>query len=358
MLFYEFFALVLLGEIYHLITGTGKYLPSLLSLARQGNLCSLSRTPVKELDYEWLIIDANHIKVQPALMIWLPSPKWHLSAKVIEWSPLPKRHLKCQSDECYFPLMKEATEMTITTIGIVLAKYVFVLRCVDELGNAVLRKQLRREQMMTFFARQPSCLIGMEACGNAHYWANKLQGLGHTVKLMAPQFVKPYVKTNKNDAADAEAICEAVTRPSMRFVPIKSSEQLAILALHRVRQGFVKARTAQTNQVRGLLVEYGIILPQGIAHIGKQFPEILEDDENGLPGTFRQLLVRLNSHLKALDQQVSQRKLEEEIELWHRGRASSQTLAQLPGIGPITASALVASMGIARNFNNDRQLAA
>ena len=120
-----------------------------------------------------------------------------------------------------------------------------------------------------------------------HYWANKLQGLGHTVKLMAPQFVKPYVKTNKNDAADAEAICEAVTRPTMRFVPIKSSEQLAILALHRARQGFIKARTAQANQIRGLLAEYGFILPQGITHIGKHVPELLEDSENGLPGTFR-----------------------------------------------------------------------
>jgi transposase len=118
-----------------------------------------------------------------------------------------------------------------------------------------------------FFANLPPCLIGMEACGSAHYWARKLEALGHTVKLMAPQFVKPYVKTNKNDAADAEAICEAVTRPTMRFVPIKNGEQQAVLAVHRARQGFVKARTAQANQIRGLLAEYGIAIPQGISHI-------------------------------------------------------------------------------------------
>jgi len=246
--------------------------------------------------------------------------------------------------------------MKATTIGIDLAKQVFQLHGVDQHGKTVLKRQLKRDQMHTFFANQPPCLIGMEACGSAHYWANKLQGLGHTVKLMAPQFVKPYVKTNKNDAADAEAICEAVTRPTMRFVPIKSSEQLALLALHRARQGFVKARTAQTNQIRGLLAEYGLIIPQGIAHIGKRVPEFLEDSENGLPEIFRQLLMRLHEHLKALDKQVNE--LEEAIVRWHQDSAVSQKLAQLPGIGPITASALVASIGDAKNFKNGRQLAA
>lgn len=144
---------------------------------------------------------------------------------------------------------------------------------------------------------------------------------------MAPQFVKPYVKTNKNDAADVEAICKAVTRPTMRFVPIKNSEQLAILALHRARQGFIKARTAQANQIRGLLAEYGFILPQGITHIGKHVPELLEDSENGLPGTFRHLLMRLHEHLKMFDKQVNE--LEDAIVRWHKGSAASQTLAQL-----------------------------
>ena len=246
--------------------------------------------------------------------------------------------------------------MKVTTIGIDLAKNVFQVHGVDECGKAVLKKQLKREQIAPFFANLTPCLIGMEACGSAHFWANKLQGLGHTVKLMAPQFVKPYVKTNKNDAADAEAICEAVSRPNMRFVPIKNSEQQALLALHRARQGFVKARTAQANQIRGLLAEHGIIIPQGITHIGKRLPEILEDGENGLPGTFRRLIERLGDHLKELDRQVQE--LEVQIQLWHRENTASRKLAQIPGIGPITASALVASIGDAKNFENGRQLAA
>ena len=193
--------------------------------------------------------------------------------------------------------------MKITTVGIDLAKQVFQVHGVDERGKVVLKKQLKRDQVLPFFANFQSCLIGMEACGGAHFWVNKLQAMGHTVKLMAPQFVKPYVKSNKNDVADAEAICEAVGRPNMRFVPIKTGEQQAVLALHRARQGFVKARTAQANQIRGLLAEYGIIIPQGIGYIGKRLPEVLEDGENGLPGMFRQLLARLGDHLKELADQ-------------------------------------------------------
>lgn len=143
--------------------------------------------------------------------------------------------------------------MKLTTVGIDLAKNVFQVHGVDAHGKVLIKKQLRRDQVTTFFVNLPACLIGMEACGGAHHWARKLEAMGHTVRLMAPQFVKPYVKTNKNDAADAEAICEAVERPNMRFVPIKNVEQQAVLALHRVRQGFVKARTAQANQIRGLL---------------------------------------------------------------------------------------------------------
>ena len=159
--------------------------------------------------------------------------------------------------------------MNITTAGIDLAKNVFQVHGVDERGKAVVQKRLRRKQVLIFFAQLPPCLVGMEACGGAHYWARKLQAQGHTVKLMAPQFVKPYVKANKTDVADAEAICEAVTRPTMRFVPIKNAEQQAILSVHRARQGFVRARTAQANQIRGLLAEYGITLPQGISHVAQ-----------------------------------------------------------------------------------------
>ena len=246
--------------------------------------------------------------------------------------------------------------MNITTVGIDLAKNVFHVHGVDEGGKAVLKKQLKRAQVVPFFATLEPCLIGMEACGGAHPWARGLEKLGHTVKLMAPQFVKPYVKTNKNDAADAEAICEAVSRPSMRWVPIKTGEQQAVLALHRARQGFVKARTAQANPIRGLLAEYGIVIPQGINNIAKRLPEILEDGENELPGVFRPLLQRLGEHLKELDRQVDE--LDVRIQSWHRENAASRKLAAIPGIGPLTASALVASIGDAKSFENGRQLAA
>lgn len=246
--------------------------------------------------------------------------------------------------------------MEITTIGLDLAKNVFQVHGVNERGKAVLRKQLKRDQVAPFFANLPPCLIGIEACASAHHWARKLQALGHTVRLMAPQFVKPYVKSNKNDAADAEAICEAVSRPSMRFVPIKNVEQQSVLSLHRVRQGFVKARTAQANQIRGLLGEYGLVVPQGIAYIAQRVPPLIEDAENELPGTFRLLIQRLLDHLKALQQQVDE--IETQIKAWHRGSEASQRLEKVPGIGPLTASALVASIGDAKNFDNGRQFAA
>ncbi len=246
--------------------------------------------------------------------------------------------------------------MKVTTVGIDLAKNVIQIHGVDERGKTVLRKQFKRAQVASFFATLEPCLIGMEACGGAHHWARKLQGFGHEVRLMAPQFVKPYVKTNKNDVADAEAICEAVDRPNMRFVPLKTTEQQSVLALHRARQGFVKARTAQANAIRGLLGEFGMVIPQGMAPLAKRVPEILEDGENGLTGSFRQLLQRLMEHLKELDRQVGE--LEREIQVWHRENEASRKLAKVPGIGPITASALVASVGDAKNFANGRQMAA
>lgn len=246
--------------------------------------------------------------------------------------------------------------MQTTTIGIDLAKQFFQVHGVNEFGKTVLKKQLRRQQMAEFFVNLPPCLIGMEACGSAHHWARKLQSMGHTVRLMAPQFVKPYVKTNKNDAADAEAICEAVARPNMRFVPIKDVAQQSVLALHRARQGFVKARTAQANQIRGLLAEFGLIIPQGIAHIAHRVPDLIEDASNELPGMFRLLVQRLLDHLKVLDKQVDA--LEAQIVAWHRQNPQSKKLEKIPGIGPLTASALIASLGDARNFESGRQVAA
>jgi len=243
--------------------------------------------------------------------------------------------------------------MKIATIGIDLAKEVFQIHGVDMHGKAVLRKQLRRSEI---FANLEPCLIGMEACDSAHHWARKLELYGHRVKLMATQFVKPYVKTNKNDVAHAQAICEAVGRPTMRFVAKKTIEQPLILSVHRARQGFVKARTAQGNQIRGLLAEFGIVLPHRIDTITQRMPDILEDGENGLTQTMRQLLARLTDHLKALDKQVNE--LEAQIQRWHQDNEVSRKLAKIPGLGPITASAIVATIGDAREFKNGRQLAA
>lgn len=244
----------------------------------------------------------------------------------------------------------------ITTVGLDLAKNVFQLHGVDERGKTVLRKTLKRAEVASFFARLAPCVIGMEACGGAHFWARKLSELGHTVKLMAPQFVKPYVKSNKNDARDAEAICEAVARPNMRFVPIKNVEQQALLAVHRARQGFVSARTAQSNQIRGLLSEFGIVMSKGIASLDRRMPEILADAENGLPGSSRELFAHLYAHFKELSRQVEE--LERQIKAWHRENTASQRLEAIPGIGPLSASALAASIGDARTFKNGRQFAA
>lgn len=246
--------------------------------------------------------------------------------------------------------------MKLSACGIDLAKAVFQVHGVDLHGKPCLRKQLRRAEMLTFFVKLEPCLIGMEACGGAHYWARKLSQMGHTVKLMAPQFVKPYVKTNKNDAADAEAICEAVTRPTMRFVAIKTEQQQALLAIHRARQGFVKARTAQANQIRGLLAEFGIVIPQGLCHVSPRLAALADPSSGQLPGSFCNLLQRLADNLKELDRQVKE--LEQQIRLWHEQSVASQRLAEIPGIGPITASALVATIGDARCFKNGRQLAA
>jgi len=244
----------------------------------------------------------------------------------------------------------------ITTIGVDLAKNLFQVHGVDDRGKVVLRRALKRAELASFFARLTPCLIGMEACGGAHFWARKLTELGHTVRLMAPQFVKPYVKTNKNDARDAEAICEAVARPNMRFVPIKTVEQQALLAVHRARQALVSARTAQSNQLRGLLSEFGIVMPKGVAVLERRMPQILEDAENGLPGVSRELFARLYAHFKELSDQMGE--LERQIKAWHRENSASQRLEAIPGIGPLTASALAASIGDAKAFKNGRQLAA
>jgi transposase len=244
----------------------------------------------------------------------------------------------------------------VTVLGIDLAKNIFALHAVDAAGKTVFKKQLKREQMAEFLVQLPPCLIGMEACASAHFWARKLKGFGHDVKLMAPQFVKPYVKTNKNDCADAEAICEAVARPNMRFVNIKTLEQQTILCLHRVRQGFVKAGAAQGNQIRGLMGEFGVIAPQGLHNLIARVPELIEDATNELPSEVRILIQDLLEHLKALRQQAQD--VESKILAWNKQSPDSQRLQSIPGIGPLTASALIATTGDVSQFANSRQFSA
>jgi len=246
--------------------------------------------------------------------------------------------------------------MNITTIGLDIAKNVFQVHGVGANGKVALRKQLKRVQVLAFFANLPPCLIGLEACGGAHYWARELLKLGHDTRLISPQFVKPYVKGNKNDANDAEAICEAVGRPSMRFVPAKSIEQQDIQMLHRVRSGLVKERTAQANRLRGLLSEYGIVMGQGLAQLRKRLPEILEDGENVLTMAARQIFADLQQQLIELDKQVSV--YGEKILVLHRSSPVSKTLGTVPGIGPITATALLASLGDGKAFDKARQVPA
>lgn len=246
--------------------------------------------------------------------------------------------------------------MKVTTVGIDLAKNVLQIHGADDNGKPLVRRQLNRNQVMTYFANLEPCVIGMEACGSAHHWARQLQSLGHEVRLISPQFVKPFVKTNKHDMADAEAICEAVTRPTMRFVPIKNVEQQAMLSLHRAREGFIGDRTATVNRIRGLMSEFGLVIPQGIGHVRSKVPELIEDATNELPGMFRGLIDQLLEHLKWLDKQIDQ--IESQINTWHRNNADSQRLAEMPGIRVITATALIAMIGNARNFKSGRELAA
>ena len=246
--------------------------------------------------------------------------------------------------------------MTIKTVGLDLAKNVFQLHGVDDSGNVVLRRTLRRTQVAQFFAQLPPCVIGIESCSSSQYWARKLIGLGHQARLIPPQFVKPYVKSNKNDANDAAAICEATGRPQMRFVPLKTPEQQSILAVHRVRQSFVKARTACANQIRGIMGEFGLTLPQGISHVSRSAGEQVSHAADSVPGMVRDLVLKLLEHLRYLERRIAE--LELVIKAWHRHNADSQRLAGIPGVGVITATALVATIGDARQFKSGRHLAA
>lgn len=246
--------------------------------------------------------------------------------------------------------------MNITRIGLDLAKSVFQVHAVDHKGHCLFSRALKREKMMAFFQNLSPCLIGMEACASSHFWARTLMSMGHEVKLIAPQFVKPYVKGNKNDANDAEAICEAVSRPSMRFVPVKTVEQQDIQALHRIRQEQVRQRTALVNQIRGLLSEYGIVISRRVESLRNALPDILEDAENKLTADFRILLKGLQEDLIHLDDRIgSQDQVIKRLAQEHEG---AKRLQQLRGIGPITATALIAAIGDGRQFARGRDAAA
>ncbi|AKU11345.1 transposase IS116/IS110/IS902 family protein [Azoarcus sp. CIB] len=245
--------------------------------------------------------------------------------------------------------------MNVVRIGLDIAKSVFQVHGVDPHGKPVIRKTLSRSQVCEFFARLPRCLVGLEACAGSHYWARELGKLGHDARLMAGQFVSPYRKSGKNDANDAEAICEAVGRPNMRFVPVKSEEAQAVLTVHRARALTVSERTALVNQVRGLLGEFGIVTAAGVSHVRKLLAEIGAGGKQ-LPILARETMGELHDRLRALDERILA--YDRKIEALARQSEPARRLMAIEGIGPITASALVASVGNARTFTNGRQFAA
>lgn len=246
--------------------------------------------------------------------------------------------------------------MKFTRCGLDIAKQVFQVHGVNEHGVVKGRKTLGRAKMLPFFAQLPPCLIGIEACGSAHYWARELTKLGHTVKLMATQYVVPYRKRGKNDANDAEAICEAVGRPNMRFVAIKSEEQQAVLMVHRARTLTMANRTAQVNQIRGLLGEFGLVVPKGVARLRRELPAILEDAENSLPVLARAVLSGLLEQLRELDARIHA--YDHQIRALAEASEPARRLMRVEAIGPQTATALVATVGDPHVFKNGRGFAA
>lgn len=246
--------------------------------------------------------------------------------------------------------------MKITTVGIDIAKSVFHTVALSHQGRLIKKKELKRHQVVAYMARLEACTIVMEACGGANYWARELMALGHEVKLIAPQYVKPFVKGNKNDYNDAEAIAEAAQRPTMRFVPIKCIEQQDIQNIHRQRERLKKERTALVNQIRGLLTEYGIVIRKGVTAVIQELPLILEDAENQLTVLSRALFSELLEELYLLNERL--KRCEEKIETVNRENEQCRRLDEVLGIGPITASALYAAAGDGKNFVNGRHFSA
>ena len=245
---------------------------------------------------------------------------------------------------------------TITTIGLDIAKSVFQVHGVGANGDVVVRRQLKRRYVLSFFQKLPPCLIGIEACASSHYWSRELQALGHTVRLMPPAYVKPYVKRQKNDAADAEAICEAVTRPNMRFVPTKTPEQQSCLMLHRTRHLFIRQQTALINSIRAHLAEFGIVAPVGRNGVEQLLEVVADANDARLPEIARACVAALGSQLQALKAQILA--FDRCIMAWHRSNETSKRLDAIPGVGPALATALVASVADPKAFRSGRDFSA
>lgn len=246
--------------------------------------------------------------------------------------------------------------MEIATVGLDLAKNVFQVHAVSAGGEVMVRKALRRAQLLAFFASLKPCLVGVEACGTSHHWARQLTSLGHEVRLMPPAYVKPYVKRGKTDASDAEAICEAVTRPTMRFVPIKSEEQQSALTIHRTRELLVRQRTQLINMMRGLLAEFGIEIRQGVTHALTIARDIVDRNASRLPALAEKMVGVLATQVLALHTQL--RDIECALRAWFKENELAKRLATIPGIGPVGASALAATVVDPHQFSSGRQFAA
>ena len=246
--------------------------------------------------------------------------------------------------------------MSIVTIGLDIAKNVFQVHGVDADGGVVLRKKLRRSELHRFFQALPPCLVGMEACATAHHWARTLSACGHEVRLMPPAYVKAYVRRQKNDAADAQAICEAVSRPTMRFVPVKSAERQSVLVLHRSRDLLVRQRIMLINAVRGHCAEFGLIAPQGALRLTDLATQIRSADEARLPAIVKSAMLLMVAQVEALMMQINQ--LGRALLAWHRQDEASQRLASIPGVGVITATALAATVVDPTHFRSGREFAA
>jgi transposase len=246
--------------------------------------------------------------------------------------------------------------MKVTTIGLDLAKRVFQVHGTDATGQVVVRKSLRRSQMLPFFAKLPPCLVGIEACGTSHHWARELIKFGHEVRLMPPAYVKPYVKRGKTDAADAEAVCEAVTRPTMRFVPVKSPDQQAALSMHRTRALLVKQRTQLINMIRGLLAEFGVDIPKGLERALLMARQIVDGNAPDVPIEAGKVVGTLSQ--QALDTHIRLREIDRDLLVWQRDNDVARRLMTIPGIGPVGATALAASVTDPHQFRSRRQFAA